>query len=223
MNEVGSEAWFRATERTLPGQEGDNASRVLRGVFAGIDYAAPRPFLKWSGKQIVEVAERALDRDWPALELATLLHEESRHRNPRVSAAVEAAFALAGYQPVHWLAEARAVLARFDIEAPARCNGAVYAVLLRPGKDGEYPVYVGSTSLTKYGGMPDRQSARIARHFRGEKASGRVRRLGLEPLWSLNRWFSRVAGRKRELTALETRVHRELEALGARVHGDTVD
>jgi hypothetical protein len=50
-----------------------------------------------------------------------------------------------------------------------------------------------------------------------------VCRRGLEPLWSLNQFFSRVRGSREYLPTLETRVHRALERCGIRVYGDTVD
>ena len=97
-------------------------------------------------------------------------------------------------------------------------------MLLGPGANTEYAAYVGSTGLTNYCGLPDRQSARIAKHFAGGSRAARVvRRRGLEPLWSLNQFFSRVRGSREYLPTLETRVHRALERCGIRVYGDTVD
>lgn len=224
MNVTGSEAWFSATEMRLPGQGGDTAGRILRGPFEGVDYAAERPFIQWTGKQLVGVAERALDRAWPALELATLLYDESRFRKVRTRARVDWVFASKGLEPIAWLTEARKICSAIPVEAPPRCNGAVYAVLIRPTGNEGYSVYVGSTSLTRYGGCLDRQSARIAQHFEGgRRAARRVGRRGIEPLWSLNHFFRRVSGQGARLTGLETEVHRALEACGMRVYGDIRD
>jgi hypothetical protein len=225
IDQTNSASWFRATEWSLDCQAENIPGRILRTAFEDIDYRSERPFVACSVEEIVYVAEQALDREWPALELATLMFEESQNRRRGVRDAVQTMFSRFDARPVAWLREARRVCAEIPTETRARCNGAVYVVLLEPERgDEDYAVYVGSTRLTGFGGLPDRQSARIAQHFAGGRRASRVvRRRGLEPLWSLNHFFSKVVGSREYLPTLETRVHRALEQCAISVCGDTVD
>ena len=137
---------------------------------------------------------------------------------------MDALFQQAALKPVYWLLKAKEICAAIPIQTRSRCNGAVYAVLLRPADAGDYAVYIGSTGTTNFRGFPDRQSARIAQHFKGGRsAARRVGPRGQEPLWSLNLFFKKVVGSGDYLPALETSVHRELETCVKNVYGDTVD
>jgi hypothetical protein len=80
---------------------------------------------------------------------------------------------------------------------------------------------VGQTRTTNLGNFNDNQSARIASHSKGIRASTRVNNRGLEPLWSLNFYTDSLTDDKDEILDYETKIHQSLKQPIPRVLGNT--
>jgi hypothetical protein len=223
MPDFGSLAWYEQQEISLgPDAEAINPSRVLRlsPNAEEIDFCAERPLASRTNSELVDLARNGLERSWPAIELPTLAYQEALHRRPRVLQLIETAFQANGVAPIGWLDDARSVLRSTDLRpGPSAALSAVYYVLVDgfTTKNGNYGVYVGSTS-TNERISDSRQAARIAQHFSGVRAASSVRSRGIEPLWSLNCFTEHVRAVDRR--DVEDIAHFALEDAVPRVLGD---
>lgn len=210
--------WFHNLEVKLP-NDGIN-DRVLRlfPEHARINFLQARPFVSFTGLELTQFAELALNRDWKALELATLIQIEASYRKNKIQNSISKIFNKHQVKPIHWLAKARKSIHRIHkrhtINGPAL--GSVYFVLLNIND--KYCCYVGQTQTVKLEEFPDRQTARIAQHFNGIRHSRHVKRHGLEPLWSLNCFTQRVPAGK--VMSAESAFHDELHLNGITLRGD---
>lgn len=154
----------------------------------------------------------------PALELATLAHNELRRRGTDLKAAMK--FADFGLEPIEWLNDAViAVHATFTPDVLQKqksgpLGGHVY-VMLRHGyssENGIYGVYVGSTAKS-----PQR---RCREHRKGIRSARGLPRYGIEPLWSLFDFINPVPRRREGREEWETRLHECLATVIPKVSGD---
>ena len=218
--------WFNNLELLLPGQIGNNSNRILRITpnIRDIDLKKQRPLIKLNSAELINFAELALSRSWPAIELASIAWIEAKKRKRQKSlSAINKLFSDRSIFPIMWLEDAQKLASNGKSSIPNNnVNGAVYCVLIGgfTQVNKYYGLYVGSTSLTNFNGYRNRQAARAARHFQGIQAANIVFNRGIEPLWSLNCFFNRVAGRNELLRNEETRVHLLMEGAVPQVRGD---
>ena len=227
MVEFASIEWFDNLEMYLPDQIEHNSKRILRlpPDVNDIDLRKQRPLIKFSSVELLDFAEKALSRQWPARELATIALIEAEKRRTKTKNSISNLFSDIDIPSVPWL-EAAQKIASLNRSTTniGNVNGAVYCVLIDGFTQANdyYGLYVGSTSLTNFDGYKNRQAARAARHFQGIQASSRVKNRGLEPLWSLNLFFHKVSGQRQSLRTEETRIHNFMDQVVHRVLGDTI-
>ena len=215
-----TETWFSNLEKNIPEDIRFAEGRILRqrpDFEDGIDFKLERPFSSLGSDQIIKAVAFALERNWPAIEIATLLSEEAKSRKPKVQRQVDMLFRDMGVEPISWLAQARRSIN--SVSYSYRSRGATasnYFVLLN--RDGEYECYVGQTATTNLLSFNSRQEARIAQHFCNIRASSHVKNHGYEPLWSLNCFTEKVRYANR--VQAETQYNISLSDLGIKVRGD---
>ena len=138
--------WFHNLEVKLPND--GMKDRVLRlfPEHARINFLQARPFVSFTGLELTQFAELALNRDWKALELATLIQIEASYRKNKIQNSISKIFNKHQVKPIHWLAKARKSIHRIHkrhtINGPAL--GSVYFVLLNIND--KYCCYVGQTN-----------------------------------------------------------------------------
>ena len=223
--------WFDALEIKLPDDYmGNDRIFRMKPNIADIDFNLLRPLQKignWD--HLRKFVEIALDREFPALELATLGLEEAKIRaasknRPKFARAVKGLFKKRETRPILWLSDARKKAWLYHQKTRNQTGaGVVYFVLIKgfTHSNQYYGCYVGQSKTNKIKPFADRQSARISQHFQNVKASTRVKERGLEPLWSLNCYSQNLPFRKQELLNLETGYHNAIAEVVPRVLGDT--
>ena len=214
-----TDTWFTNLEQNIPEDIRSNEGRILRQkpTFDSINLTSDRPFSALENDQLVSSISIAIERTWPAIELATLLSAEADHRKQRVQNKVETLFRKSGLEPISWLNRARQCIR--SNSSSYRTRGATasnYFVLLI--RDGKYECYVGQTATTNLLSFNSRQEARIAQHFCNIRASSHVKNYGYEPLWSLNCFTEKVRYANR--VQAETQYNISLSDLGIKVRGD---
>ena len=216
-----TDTWFTNLEQNIPDDIRSDEGRILRRkpAFNSINLTSDRPFSALENDQLVSSISIAIERNWPAIELATLLSAEADHRKQRVQNKVETLFWKSGLEPISWLNRARQCIR--SNSSSYRTRGAAasnYFVLLI--RDGKYECYVGQTATTNLLSFSSRQEARIAQHFCNKRASSHVKNYGYEPLWSLNCFTQEVRYANR--IQAETKYNNSLADLGIKVRGDVV-
>ena len=213
-------SWFENFEHPLAKDVLADQGRIFRSkpdFDTGINLRSERPFSGFGSEQILKDLSSSLRRDWPAIELSTLLIHEAEHRNDKFKRKVKKLINEENFRPIPWLIRARDCL---RTESPNfRTRGATasnYFVLLI--RDGEYECYVGQTATTNFLSMHSRQEARIVQHFCGIRSSTHVKKYGHEPLWSLNCFTEKVRYAHRK--EAETKYNISLTNLGIIVRGD---
>ena len=229
LSEPGSMDWFDNLEMFLPNQVGNNCQRVLRlpPNDNSIDLKKQRPLIKLNSAELINFAELALSRSWPAIELASIAWIEAKKRKRQKSlSSINKLFSDRSIFPIMWLEDAQKLASNGKSSIPnSNVNGAVYCMLIGgfTQVNKYYGLYVGSTSLTNFNGYRNRQAARAARHFQGIQAANIVCNRGIEPLWSLNCFFNKVMGSSELLRSEETRVHLLMEGAVPQVRGDIIN
>ncbi len=185
--------WFLDLEQLIIPRNQDSDQKILRLCPAKeqLDLRIERPFGKWKNRELLEFVEFALNRQCPALELATLAFFEAKNRKRNgVFSKICAEFKKTDLQPIIWLDSARKSISGLtaNYERPPSGMASVYFILLGGYTDQSksYGCYVGQTATTKLDEYGDRVSKRIAQHFMGVKSGRGVHDRGIEPLWSLN-------------------------------------
>lgn len=79
--------WFANLEMILPSQVEKNIHRILRlpPNRSDIDLKKPRPLITLKSAELIDFADIALSRCWPAIELATIAWIEAKQRKWRKS------------------------------------------------------------------------------------------------------------------------------------------
>jgi hypothetical protein len=189
-----------------------------------------RPLKHISSNDLRSIAKIALQRNWAALEIATLALEEAKIRvskggSQKTLDMILNAFSKKRKHPIIWLEAARRQL-RSNLSSKNITGGigSVYFVLVGGFTEVNqfYGCYVGQTKTTNLGNFQDNQSARIANHFQGNRASLRVRNRGIEPLWSLNCFTQNLTDEQEEIIEFETAFHNSLQQVIPKVLGDTI-
>ena len=223
------EAWFENLEISLDEDKFfDGRIFKLRPSLTDIDFGTSRPLKKLSSTDLSKFSLTALSRPWPAVELATLGYDEAKicaekGGNAETVDLIAAKFQKIGKAPITWLSDARKQLKSVVPRAKNGSGlGSVYFVLVEGFSEQNqfYGCYVGQTRTTNLGDFNDNQSARIASHFKGIRASKRVKNRGLEPLWSLNFYTDGLADDTEEILDYETKIHQCLEQVIPKVLGD---
>ena len=127
--------------------------------------------------------------------------------------------------PIQWLEAAREQLrSKLSTKKFTGGIGSVYFVLIDGFTEANhfYGCYVGQTKTTNLGDYNDNQSARIANHFQGNRASLKVKNRGIEPLWSLNCFSQNLTDEQEEIMEFETSFHNSLQEVIPKVLGDTI-
>ena len=227
-----NEKWFSDLEIELPGDvHVPNRIFRCRPNSDDIDFSKPRPFKKFKTNELREFCKLALLRPWSAIELATLIYDEAKHRvdiggSEETFQIITTLFKQTENVPIPWLTNARKALKeKTKYSRTTDGNASVYFVLVSGFTETNqyYGCYVGQTMTTQLDIFSDNQSARIAKHFAGIRAATSVKTRGIEPLWSLNHFTLNIADTREEIENLETSFHRSLEPVVPRVLGDTND
>ena len=197
MVEFATIEWFDILEMSLLNQIDHNSKRILRlpPNPNEINLLKQRPLIKLSSFELIDFAEKALSRKWPARELATIALIEAKKRRAKTESSINNLFRDKNVQAIPWLESAQRIISSNNSKTNNnRTNGIVYCILIDgfTRSNDYYGLYVGSTSLTNFNGYKTRQAARVAKHFQGIQASNRVKNRGLEPLWSLNLFFQNI-------------------------------
>ena len=213
-------SWYDNLENTLSNDVLADSGRRFRlkpKFSTGIDIRADRPFSSFRSDQIVDAISLGLNREYPALELTTLLSEEAIYRKEKIQNKAKSLFQKSNCCPIPWLMPARKTIRAASINFRSRsATSSNYFVLLI--RNAKYECYVGQTATSNLLNMTSRQEARIAQHFCNIRASRHVKNYGYEPLWSLNCFTENVLYKNRK--SAETKYNNTLSNISIRVRGD---
>ena len=212
--------WYDNLENILPNDVLADSGRRFRTkpeFDTGIDIKADRPFSSCRSDQIVDAISLGLNREYPALELTTLLSDEAGYRKAKTQNKVKSLFQKANCSPIPWLMPARKTIRTEsnDFKSKSATSSNYFVLLI---KNGEYECYVGQTATSNLLKLASRQEARIAQHFCNIRASRHVKNYGYEPLWSLNCFTENVLYKNRK--SAETKYNNALSNIGIKVRGD---
>lgn len=212
--------WYDNLENILPNDVLADSGRRFRlkpEFNIGIDIKADRPFSSCRSDQIVDAISLGLNREYPALELTTLLSDVAGYRKAKIQNKVKSLFQKAYCSPIPWLMPARKTIRTKsnDFKSKSATSSNYFVLLIR---NGEYECYVGQTATSNLSNWASRQEARIAQHFCGIRASIHVKNYGYEPLWSLNCFTENVLYENRK--SAETKYNNALSNVGITVRGD---
>lgn len=217
--------WFSEHEQQFAHDVNTLDKRILRlrPKPEHFDFCVSRPFVQWENQQLLEFTQEALNRDWPALELASLAyHEAEKRTRGNIFSKVTAEFEKTGIQPIRWLNKARDAIREVSssFERPSAGMASVYYILLGgySKQNGFYGCYVGQTASTNLEGYADRVTKRAGQHFTGINAGRGLAERGVEPLWSLNCFTDTLKAKNIKLK--ETACSLALNGVGIKTKGD---
>ena len=222
--------WFRSHEISLSSDEVDGRVFRKKPKECELDLLKPRPLKFLNYFELENFVKFALDCNYPAIELATLGLDEAkiRYKNSdlRRYKFYQSLFTDKKIVPIGWLSEAREKVKKYKVNNIKKIGkGVVYFVLVDgfTPVNGKYGCYVGMSKTNDLSEFDDRQSARIAQHFRGIKIRRKyVKDRGIEPLWSLNCFSNDLPYKRPELLVYETGFNLALQEVVPKVLGDTL-
>ncbi|MDC0189744.1 hypothetical protein OAJ77_00760 [Rhodospirillales bacterium] len=180
-----------------------------------IDFVLRRPFIQFSGDEILAAIEAHILTDVANIEIATLALDELKLRKKakRITLA-QKLFRSAGFKPIPWLQSARDSLTILERPKKGNYQGHLYVVLIEgyTKTNKYYGAYVGSSRY--------RPETRFKQHKEGKHASNIVNRRGLHPLQSLLWPWQTVPGGKTERILWESALNRCLDQVIPKVSGD---
>ena len=153
MVEFATIEWFETLEMSLPDQIDHNSNRILRlpPDRNDIDLRKQRPLVEFSSVKLIDFAEKALSRKWPARELATIALIEAKKRRVKTENSINNLFRDKNVQAIPWLESAQKIASsNTPITKNDRANGIVYCILIDgfTRSNDYYGLYVGCLLYT---------------------------------------------------------------------------